>query len=595
MPEFNKKSTALIILLFAVIISYGASVFGGFVWDDNALIVENDLIKDPGNIVQLLTTELHTGTGTNYYRPLESISLALDYRLFGLNPAGYHATNILIHFLVGLLVLLILLELTGDLFLSLIASVFFIIHPVHSEAVAYISGRADLLAALFILLSFFLYLKFINKRQHCSCGNKLYYFLSIFFLPLALLSKEYTVVFIIAIFTLDVFFCNDKRSIFFRLAPFVLVSGIYLYLRSGVFNFSSGPPLISKKEIAISTVGFIERLFLFLKSLVIYIGEIIVPVNLHMERYQIFEKTVFIFLFAAAIFIFLLIKAKKHLKEQKRLVVFFCLWFFIWLIPQSAFVFPGRLADHFLYLPSVAVFFLLALMLASLENKKVSCLIFILATVYFSVFTGAYSKKWNNEISLFEWISECEPRNLKIRNNLADAYFKSGMKEESLKQYFLMLYPYANTLREENFILEGEKMLESPLLKDKYTRIEASQALYNIGVIFDAQDKLYLASAAYRYSLVLNPAYGDALNNLGVVYGKMKLPNEAVRLFKRAIDSDCLNVKAYNNLAVALASMGRLSEAISLWRKALEINPGYEPAKKNMQLIDGNLAKGHGR
>jgi hypothetical protein len=127
-------------LVFAV---YANTLSNDFVWDDRLTVA-----SDPRPLGEILTEP----TGA-YYRPLVMASFALERRLWGSSPLGFHATNLLCHAGVAWLVGTLALELGFDARLALLSAALFALHPVQTEAVAYISGRTDLLCALFLLLA----------------------------------------------------------------------------------------------------------------------------------------------------------------------------------------------------------------------------------------------------------------------------------------------------------------------------------------------------------------------------------------------------------------------------------------------------------
>src|SRR5206468_177048 len=149
---------AILVLTFAV---YIPSLDNGFTnWDDNPYVTENALLAHP-NVQAILTTPLEGN-----YHPLTILSLALNYRISGLDPASYHWLSLLLHLANTALVFLFLWALTGGRFWTTVAtSLFFGIHPMHVESVAWIAERKDVLFAFFYLLGMIAYLKYLDRRQ----------------------------------------------------------------------------------------------------------------------------------------------------------------------------------------------------------------------------------------------------------------------------------------------------------------------------------------------------------------------------------------------------------------------------------------------
>ena len=165
---------------------YANSLGGDFLWDDYHLVKRNAYIRDFSNIPRIFTEHVGGGAKRKYhfYRPLQILSYAFDYAIWKGDVRGYRLTNVFLHILAALCVAWLALTLSGDRPLSLLAGLLFVTHPLHTEAVAYISGRADPLAAIFILLAVILYIKNIDlSRQSYDILTALMY-------GAALLSRE---------------------------------------------------------------------------------------------------------------------------------------------------------------------------------------------------------------------------------------------------------------------------------------------------------------------------------------------------------------------------------------------------------------------
>ncbi|HEY5995421.1 MAG TPA: glycosyltransferase family 39 protein, partial [Candidatus Deferrimicrobiaceae bacterium] len=209
-----------------------------FVWDDVLFIVNNDYLHDPRNIPRFLLSGDAAGTGllNPYYRPLATATFAIDYAIWGEQPAGFHATNIALHLLTCLVLYRVICHITGNPSASLAATLLFAVHPAHSEPVGYISARADILCALFILLSF---LGFLLSRE---TGKRSYLALSIVAFTLALLSKIVALVLppLLGIYML----LSGKREGWAKsLVPLAAVSVGFLILRSWVLKMEVWGPI----------------------------------------------------------------------------------------------------------------------------------------------------------------------------------------------------------------------------------------------------------------------------------------------------------------------------------------------------------------
>ncbi|MFA6349924.1 MAG: hypothetical protein WCY12_03235, partial [Candidatus Omnitrophota bacterium] len=170
---------------------YANSWKGDFIWDDEAVVRDNVYLKSPAQFKNLITQDVGAGSNVryNFYRPLHMATFFVNYYLSGLNTSSYHITNTVFHIITALLFCWLIVVVTGSAGCGFLAGLLFIAHPANIEAVTYISGRADILSALFMLLSFILYIKQIEKRNILLFVGMLSAYLAAF------LSKENAIVF----------------------------------------------------------------------------------------------------------------------------------------------------------------------------------------------------------------------------------------------------------------------------------------------------------------------------------------------------------------------------------------------------------------
>ncbi|MCD6460861.1 hypothetical protein J7L67_09395, partial [bacterium] len=153
MKFFIKTAPALIVGLLTVI-CYFNSIHNGFVYDDSSYVVNNHQIRSFFYIPEYFTNLCsYQGTGHEgrfkVFRPLVTLSFAIDYYLYGLSPLGFHFTNIVLHFLSGILVYYLFLKLSGKVFTAMATALIFICHPSQVESVTWVSGRGNMLYAIF--------------------------------------------------------------------------------------------------------------------------------------------------------------------------------------------------------------------------------------------------------------------------------------------------------------------------------------------------------------------------------------------------------------------------------------------------------------
>ena len=155
-----KKSVILGVFFLAIagMGIYFNALVDGFVWDDRVLVLENQYIRSFANLPNAFISDLmkFNVLKLNFYRPLQTISYMWDYHFWGLNPFGYHLTSVFLHIACAVLIFLLALFLSQDTLLSFFSALIFMVNPVQTEAVTYISGRADILVTLFVVGSVFM-------------------------------------------------------------------------------------------------------------------------------------------------------------------------------------------------------------------------------------------------------------------------------------------------------------------------------------------------------------------------------------------------------------------------------------------------------
>ena len=154
-------------------LAYARTLSYEFVWDDVLLVARSQRLREWSSLPAVLGShfwsEVHEGS--HYYRPLVSLSFFLDLQLWGLNPLGFHLTNLLAHLATALAVLALARRLSGDTLAAAIAGLAFALHPIHTESVTFISGRTDVLATLFFLLSLLGYARWREGGGALAAGR----------------------------------------------------------------------------------------------------------------------------------------------------------------------------------------------------------------------------------------------------------------------------------------------------------------------------------------------------------------------------------------------------------------------------------------
>ena len=236
---------ASVLVFFVAVIAYANSLPNDFVWDDAYNVVQNEPIRDLGNIPEFFTEAWGAGAAsehsralnTNYWRPVVLVSYAIDYALFGLEPLGFHATNVLLHGVCsGLLLMLGWLLWTGgprERWGVCVGALLFAVHPLHTEVVNVITYRTDLLAALFTLIAMVIWLRAPRRPVYLMVVLPVLY-------ACGLGAKEMAITLPALLVVLDrVTARTDWRRLAVQLSPMLVVLGLYMVLRSLLLEPSS--------------------------------------------------------------------------------------------------------------------------------------------------------------------------------------------------------------------------------------------------------------------------------------------------------------------------------------------------------------------
>lgn len=541
-----KKGTQFILITLIIVTglyAYSNSLSGEFIWDDNSLIKNNAYIKDYSHISKIFTKDIFAGTGdeSNFYRPLQTFTYIVDYSLWKLNVEGYHLTNILLHILVALGIYWLVNILWGDRLLSFFTSLLFVVHPLHTEVVTYISGRADSLAAIFILLSFILYI----KGQHSkSIGI---YILTLLSYILALFSKEHSLV--LPALLLLYHYAFKRKLKLKSFLPLLSIAFIYILLRLTLLSFPAAYP-ISPPSV------FLQRLPGFFVALTNYIRLLFLPFNLHMEYgSRLFDFTNPKAIVGIFILIALFIYAVR-IKKSNKLVFFSISWFFITLIPVSN-LYPvnAYMAEHWLYFPSIGFFLVLAKGISCIYRDRkfrILAIIFLISlSVFYSYLTLRQNEYWREPITFYKRALRYTPGSWRIHHNLGSAYADIGNYDQAIASYKKALR-YAPG---------------------------SWQIYHNLGNAYGDIGNYGQAIVLYEKSIEINPKHARVYNNLGVVYSKIGDHDQAIVLYRKAAEIIPEDAGVHNNLAMAYYHKKEYDLAIKHCDMAIEfghkVNPGF--------------------
>ncbi len=421
-----QKKLPYLALILLVVIAYGNALQNDFLWDDEFLVEKNSYLRDVSHLPKMLVSNSTAGFGgqDNFYRPTQNVFYLFIYQVFGYNKVAFHFGNIALHFINACLLFFVILQIFRKRQLAFIASALWAVHPTHTEAITYISGTADPLGLLFLLLSIIAFPKTARQRSM----RRIFASLVLFFL--ALVSKEAMIVGPGVLLIVLGVTQTDHRwqwRTYLPTVPHWLVALFYMFLRQTVLNFDETYNFYKVSNIYTENVTY--RIYTYLATLPEYLKILIIPVDLHMERdFPVHTE----FLASPVIWGVVLLTASLasagflYLRKQKAWALFSWLWFFGTFVPMMGILIPVNsfLLEHWLYVPSIGFFIAVSFFIIQITSASVRLTYglvgLLLCTLMF--LTHTRNKDWRTPITFYRNILQYSAGSARVHNNIAMAY-----------------------------------------------------------------------------------------------------------------------------------------------------------------------------
>jgi tetratricopeptide (TPR) repeat protein len=567
----EKQSLHIAVLVLMAALVYGNSIFNGFVFDDMGTIVENNYIRHPARYLPSFFNEGYFKiSGEASYRPIATLSYYLIYSIFKLNPLGYHLFSLIIHILNVLLVYGLMNAIQKNKITSLTAALLFACHPVLTEAVNCISFNEDLLATLFFLLAFVLYLKPGAEKTAVKTFRQA---LSLLSFLCGLLAKEMaaTLPAVILLYDLTLRETTARRvSLKFVIAVikdriyiyggYVLVGLFYLWLRFWALY----SPAASVKN----SYGSLFEHIIYLPDLIFnYLKIVFLP--LHLSADYVFSYPQHFFEarnLVAYVIVIGSVGVSFLIYRRSKEIAFGIWWFLITLSPVYNLIqIFNPLADRYFYLPTVGFCMAAGVFLNDIIDRqtahkaeKLKLLkpaVIILLVIFYSAVTVARNRDWKDSFRLWTNTVESTPNSPIAHGNLGRVYQERGLLKKAVDEY--------------------KKAIQ--------LNSRDSKGFFNLGSVYEKQGLQPEAVEYYQKSIKLNPEFKDPYFNLANIYTRQGLLDDAKREYQKVIEIDPDDFEARNNLGVVYARQGKVEEAVSEWEKVLEIEPDNSNARNNIE------------
>ncbi len=560
----QKKITWTLGIIIAAIgfLLYANTLNYDYVLDDYSVIKENRLTRQGWDAFpEIFKKSYRFGyyfVNDELYRPIPKAMFAAEWALAPDNPSLGHWINVLLYAFTGLILFFTLKKyFSQNLIIPFAATVLFIAHPIHTEVVANIKSRDEILSLLFVLLSMNFIHDYLSKEKLRSI-----FFVMIFFLG-SLLSKESGVTFF-AIFPLAVYFFTDasaKKNMKVLLWMLIPVA-IFLLLRKNILENNLKTSFAVADNLLMAAPDFAGRFATAVFILGIYLKLLFFPHPLvfdySFKQIPVVDVTDWRFLISlliyAALLVFAIIKFKKKDK-----IAFSILCFLIALsIFSNIFIIIGTsFGERLMYLPSLGFCIGIAVILSRIfktnsNDQNNSLLVFIknnvkllaVVTVIFVLYsfkTVTRNKAWKNNFTLFS-------NDVKLSPNSTRTHYYLG-----------------------NYLTKPENIGVNP--KDSVRM----NAVLDSGIV------------ELKRAIEIHPKFCDVYKQLGVAYGKKKDLKASFDYYSKAIECNPTDAPTHSNIGTVYFEMGNYSDALKAFNKAVLLDPNYTEALANLGSCYGMM------
>jgi protein O-mannosyl-transferase len=616
-------------LALATFVVFLPALKAGFVnWDDDVNFLVNPYYRGLGAAqLQWMFTNLLMGN----YIPFTWMTFGLDYVIWGMNPAGYHLTNIFLHTANAVLFYFIALhllrlsvpgcpadEFSAPIIGSAFATLLFAVHPLRAESVAWITERRDVLSGLFYLAAVVTYLQHcgVPVRQGRQTRNaREWYWASLGFFALALLSKSMAMTLPAILLLLDTYplrrlggvgsgrWWLPSTSVIVEKLPFFLLSlvaaytalvaldhAIYIASRSGAIRWNADATLVSP----------IDRVAISAYALLFYLWKMAVPLGLS-PAYELPPSSGFETWPALISFAVVLLVTAVVIVGHRRWPALAAAWVGCIVMLSPVIWVPQIAADRYTYLACAGWALLGGASLAAgwryCQQYNIDARITVslaglgvAVVAALGVLTWNQVKVWRDSETLWAHAVAAWPSS-RSYYKLGEILAERGDWAKAIENFeaALRINPRntdAHTAFGFVFAIQG-RLTDALEQFDDALRIAPrfAKAHTGLGLVFARQGKLSEASDHFRRALESAPGDTQAHINLGLILKKQGQSGEAVAHFRQAVQADPSSEQAQYQWGLALAEEGKLSEATDHLRAVVRINPQSAEAHRSLAEV----------
>jgi tetratricopeptide (TPR) repeat protein len=577
-----------LLLAVVTIFAYRPAWNGGFIWDDDYYVINNELLTATDGLRRIWFSL----DAPSQYFPLVYTTFRIEHALWGLNPSGYHWVNLLLHVANALLVwrVLVRLKVPG----AWLAGTIFALHPVQVESVAWITERKNVLMGFFFLLTLFAWIAFVDERTKRPWG---FYVLALTFYVLALSAKTTACTLPVAL--LLILWLQKKpinRERVLQIVPFFLLG-----LGMGLVTVWWERYHVGTRG-ALFALGPLDRVLIASRAVWFYLSKLIWPSNLTFiyPRWSISPTHLlnYTWLLAGAALCVAIYFVRRYLGRSVEVAAVF---FVATLSPVLGFImlYTFRytfVADHYQYLACIGPVALASAGVATLAGTFqrirrliLSAAVCVVATL--AVLTWRQSTMYGDIEVLWRTTLARSPNCWMAHNNLGIVLFQKGETDEAIAHYRTTLemqpdfwdadYNLGNALLKKGEVDEAISHSQRAVTQqpeDPDAQVALGNALAEKGRIDDA-------IAHYQKALAIRPDYFIASLSLSHAFLEKGEIDAAIVHSRAALSIQPENAEAHTNLGIALDEKGQTAEAIMHYEKALGISPRSVSAQNNLAWL----------
>ncbi|XP_050774137.1 protein O-mannosyl-transferase TMTC1 isoform X3 [Gopherus flavomarginatus] len=631
-------AAAALLLAGLCALCYGNSLRGEFVHDDVWAIVNNPDVRAAAPWAGVFANDfwgkgMAENTSHKSYRPLCVLTFKLNILLAGMNPFYFHAVNVILHCMVTLVLMYTCDKAVfKDGRLAFVTALFFAVHPIHSEAVTGIVGRADVLACLLFLLAFLSYNRSVDHfyvgEHFPPTASPFFLLLSLFLGTCAMLVKETGVTVFGVCLVYDLLFlsynrlrlyltASNNQNFLYTARPFLkraalVISYVILVLYFRFWIMGGSMPMFSEQDNPASFSPYLLTRFLTYSYLLAFNSWLLLaPITLcydwQVGSIPLIESIWDVRNLATVLLVVVMILLSLHCitafkKLEHREVLVGLLFLVFPFIPASNLFFRVGfvVAERVLYMPSMGYCILfvhgLKKLCAWLNRWGATALSLsaLLLLLLFSWKTVKQNEIWLSRESLFSSGVQTLPHNAKVHYNYANFLKDQGRNSEAIYHYktALKLYPrHASALN--NLGTLTKDLVEA---KEYYRRAlqlnpQHNRALFNLGNLLKSQEKKEEAVFLLRDSIKYGPEFADAYSSLASLLAEQEQFKEAQEVYQAGIENCPESSDLHNNYGVFLVDSGAPERAVSHYQQAIWLSPNHYVAMVNLGRLYRSLGQ----